>query len=259
MAILCLKDYHTIIFTTRPISLVFYGNSRLVYISPFFSASFDASSHTCVLLPLLTSPLAPPSYLLLKLSWMEAKGFSCFWIAPASTNLIAQLLPFCQEDGIHAIAKGKDQSYAENNLSPKSCYRIEGYTCVESEPYVNTLSHPANLRIGVASTFTPITETNDFPHLFFEFTSRRKIQRICGNNKEVTGNFKQRLKVFNLIGVGDFGVSPSSLPALASFIVAPVLIQANRRERWSIDIVTLWKLDSRRHHSSSTPILALCL
>ncbi|KAL8241569.1 hypothetical protein R6Q59_014923 [Mikania micrantha] len=92
------------------------------------------------------------------------------------------------EDGIQAIAKGKDQSYAENNLSPKSWYRIEGYACVEFEPYVNTLSHPANLRIGVVSMFTPITETNDFPHLYFEFTSRRKIQRICGNNKEVTGN-----------------------------------------------------------------------
>ncbi|KAD3337154.1 hypothetical protein E3N88_32674 [Mikania micrantha] len=108
------------------------------------------------------------------------------WKPPFRDNETCFLLVDRHGDGIQAIAKGKDQSYAEKNLMPKSCYRIEGYACVESEPYVNTLSHPANLRIGVASTFTPVAESDDLPHQYFEFASPRKIQRICGNNKEVT-------------------------------------------------------------------------
>ncbi|KAD4584718.1 hypothetical protein E3N88_22319 [Mikania micrantha] len=117
------------------------------------------------------------------------------WKPPFRDNETCFLLVDKHGDGIQAIAKGKDQSYAENNLLPKSCYRIEGYACVESEPYVNTLSHPANLSIGVASTFTPIAESNDFPHQYFEFASHRKIQRICGNNKEVTDFIGLLLKV----------------------------------------------------------------
>ncbi|KAL8255610.1 hypothetical protein R6Q59_030677 [Mikania micrantha] len=117
------------------------------------------------------------------------------WKPPFRDNETCFLLVDRHGDGIQAIAKGKDQSYAEKNLMPKSCYRIEGHACVESEPYVNTLSHPANLRIGVASTFTPVAESDDLPHQYFEFASPRKIQRICGNNKEVTDFIGLLLKV----------------------------------------------------------------
>ncbi|KAF5818604.1 putative nucleic acid-binding protein [Helianthus annuus] len=108
------------------------------------------------------------------------------WIPAFRENETHYVLVDKEGFGIQAVVKGDQRKHVEPKLNIQSCYRIEGYACIDPDDYTNTLSHPATMCIGSASTFTPISETTDLPDLYFEFATRRKLEVEAKKDRAAT-------------------------------------------------------------------------
>ncbi|MFS7997992.1 putative nucleic acid-binding protein [Helianthus anomalus] len=98
------------------------------------------------------------------------------WIPAFRENETHYVLVDQEGFGIQAVVKGDERKHVEPKLDIQSCYKIEGYACIDPDDYTNTLSHPATMCIGSATTFTPIPDTMELPDLYFEFATRRKLE-----------------------------------------------------------------------------------
>lgn len=102
---------------------------------------------------------------------------------------MANILFYLQGDVIQAIAhNNKDWKFVESRINLMLCYKIENYVCVPTDQFINVLPHPVNIRIGCASSITPVADTETLPRQYFNFYIHENLEPLRDTNEQVVGN-----------------------------------------------------------------------
>ncbi|KAI7731575.1 LOW QUALITY PROTEIN: hypothetical protein M8C21_014370, partial [Ambrosia artemisiifolia] len=91
------------------------------------------------------------------------------WVPENRENEYHFLLVDSQGDAIQAMVKGDERDDVKSKLKLGSCYNLD------ADEYASDVSHPAMLRVGRASIFTPLPDKEDIQKEYYEFAERKRL------------------------------------------------------------------------------------
>ncbi|KAJ0916955.1 putative nucleic acid-binding protein [Helianthus annuus] len=109
------------------------------------------------------------------------------WVPDYMDNELHFLLVDQEGLEIQAVTKENDCTNVRSRLQIQGCYRISRYACVAVDNFTTVITHPAMIRLGSASVFTPIADTQELPTQYFDFATRRKMEIEAKTERGIVG------------------------------------------------------------------------